>query len=85
MKAGSQVNDRESKAGALSAVVMEFMLSCEVEFVKSVTRSFDCMGSDSNECENFMAYPLWSSFGGEGLGVGSHFHKIEKFIEATES
>lgn len=86
MKAGSQVNDRESKAGAFSAVVMEFMLSCEVEFAKNVTRSFDCMCSDSNDCENCRASPLWSSFGGgEGLGVGSHFHKIEKFIEATES
>lgn len=43
------------------------------------------MGLNSNDCDGFRASLLWSSFGGEGLGVGSHFHKIEKFIEATES
>lgn len=82
---GSQVKDRESKGGAFSTVVMEFMLSSEVEFAKNVTRSFDCNGSDSNDCESFRASPLWSLFGGEGLGIGNHSHKIEKFIEATES
>lgn len=85
MKAGSQVNDRESKAGAFSVVLMEFMLPCEVEFAKNVTRSFDCICSDSNGCEDSSVSPLWFPFGGEGLGVGSHFHNIEKFIETTES
>lgn len=84
MKGGSQVKDRESKGGDFSAVVMEFMLSCEVELAKNVTRSLDCMGSESNDCEEFRSSPFWSSFDGEGLGVGSHFHKIEKFIGATE-
>lgn len=82
MKAGSQVNDRESIAEAFSVVEMEFMLSCEVEFAKNVIRSFDCMCFDSNDCG---LSPLWFPFGGEGLGVGSHFHNVEKFIESTES
>lgn len=84
MKGGSQVKDRESKDGVFSAVVLEFMLSFEVELAKKVTRSFDCMGSDSNDCEDFRSSPFWSLFGGEGLGVGSHFHRIEKFIGAIE-
>lgn len=84
MKGGSQVKDRESKGGTFSAVLMEFILSCEVELAKNVTRSFDCMGLDSNDCDDFTRSPFWTSFAGEGIGVGSHFDKIEKFIGAAE-